>query len=992
MINFNWLASCFGSNESFQNQSSLRRKTARNLNSSTLEFLEARILLTASPLNQLIDSGQELGDSYAWKVDLGDVDSDGDLDAFQTNNIGDSELWINDGSGNFIISTQVFDSGFVGKFGDIDSDGDLDLIKTGFDPDQETVWFNDGSGNFTKSGQSLKPPKYFSNDLVLGDVDGDGDLDALIGQFEGFGGVKRGVRVLINDGDGNMLDEGQFVGDSPSSGYFYLGLEDLDGDDDLDLIITRLYGQNAVFKNDGTGQFSYWEDLPYTGETEGIALGDIDNDGDVDAIIGRRDDTEVILFNDGTGTFLASSQNLGDPYSTNDVALGDFDNDGDLDLLRVVDDPSSFTNVEKLWWNDGTGFFLPSGQDINIDLPQAVALGDLDQDGDLDAFIGSYLDKPSKVFLNLTEPYDYFQNYELNNSMGLVQSDPGNFTIVDQGDNKLLQTDNSGFTGLSTALLDRDDPLPYSYEMSLEITSVAGLNRQNNGMVIFDYQAPNDFKYVAMLPDQNQWIIGHYIGGFSNRVAELDWDDVGRTIDNQTEYQMHVRVDHQQVFLTVDGETILEGEFSVPLHLGNVGFGSVSAVSHFDDFTVGAIVDTGAPAFLPYFEDLEDRNADFFQFDKESYWSVVEVDGDHVIEVDHQDWNRRFSAFVDFTQPMPDQYQMSAVVTSIEGPGRWHDGFIIFDYQSSSRFKYAGMFAGQNQWVIGSSEFLWGTKLAQVDWDDVGRSIDTNTDYNLHIDVDGDVVTLSVDGEEIVTAEFATGINNGKVGVAAVNAVTHFDDIRIDYEVAKGLPVEIPYEENFDDEEADAFLYNDSKFWDTVPASGGQVLKGDLSDFSGLGVAYVVPDEVLPEEYMVSATVTAEGSLTGWRDGFLIFDYKNEYDFKYAGMFAGQNEWIIGHFQGSFENRLAEVDWDDFSRTINPDQAYELSVKIDGSDVELWVDGENVTSADFGANVNGGPVGVAVMNGVSRFDDFSIGTNPSAIDLVFAQKDAELFD
>lgn len=120
-----------------------------------------------------------------------------------------------------------------------------------------------------------------------------------------------------------------------------------------------------------------------------IVLGDVDNDGDLDAFLanGRNEDVEpnTVWLNDGRGRFRDSSQRLGkmDSYST---ALGDLDADGDLDAL-VGNIPSCET-----FENDGRGRFiahqaLSAPEDSGAPI-WAVALGDLDNDSDLDAFLG----------------------------------------------------------------------------------------------------------------------------------------------------------------------------------------------------------------------------------------------------------------------------------------------------------------------------------------------------------------------------------------------------------------------------------------------------------------------------------------------------------------------------------------------------------------------------------------------------------------------------
>ena len=92
--------------------------------------------------------------------------------------------------------------------GDLDGDGDLDAFVAQRSAQANKVWLNDGSGNFSDSGQSLGNSD--SQGVALGDVDGDGDLDAFVGELRGDAN-----KVWLNDGSGSFHrqrpEPGQFM-------------------------------------------------------------------------------------------------------------------------------------------------------------------------------------------------------------------------------------------------------------------------------------------------------------------------------------------------------------------------------------------------------------------------------------------------------------------------------------------------------------------------------------------------------------------------------------------------------------------------------------------------------------------------------------------------------------------------------------------------------------------------------------------------------------
>jgi hypothetical protein len=344
------------------------------------------------------DSGQSLGSSYSQAVALGDLDSDGDVDAFVGNAGQADRVWLNDGTGTLGSGQNLGSSDTRAvALGDVDSDGDLDAFVGNSSGEANRVWLNNGMGMFTDSGQELGNSN--THAVALGDLDGDGNLDVFIANADYVPAPVN--EVWLNDGTGIFIDSGQALG-SLSSRDVALG--DLDSDGDLDAFVLNTLPEPAqVWLNDGTSVFTdSGQNLGSVGYHTAVALGDLDDDGDLDVFVTTEhfpgfDAANKVWLNDGTGIFTDSIQSLGDSNSLA-VALGDLDGDGDLDAFV-----GNGGEANRVWRNNGMGIFTSGDQNLGDSASNAVALGDLDGDGDLDAFVGNneYPGQPNKVWLNL---------------------------------------------------------------------------------------------------------------------------------------------------------------------------------------------------------------------------------------------------------------------------------------------------------------------------------------------------------------------------------------------------------------------------------------------------------------------------------------------------------------------------------------------------------------------------------------------------------------
>lgn len=231
-------------------------------------------------------------------------------------------LWLNDGQGGFTLSGQKFEADGTSALalGDLDGDGDLDAFfgnsSSLMDQSEETVrnqpdtiWLNDGLGNFIRSSQKLSTEE--TTCLALGDLDGDRDLDAITGGRQ-VSSDKRAsseelVEIWLNEGGKQGGSTGVFrAGDrlTANDGCRALLLGDLDGDGDLEALVVGK-DKAQIWLNHGEAGFTPGGRLAFEAQ-HALSLGDVDSDGDLDVFAGSVNHGILVWLNDGTGKFRKS--------------------------------------------------------------------------------------------------------------------------------------------------------------------------------------------------------------------------------------------------------------------------------------------------------------------------------------------------------------------------------------------------------------------------------------------------------------------------------------------------------------------------------------------------------------------------------------------------------------------------------------------------------------------------------------------------------------
>jgi hypothetical protein len=364
---------------------------------------------------------------------LADLNGDGNLDLID-GVLGPSGVHLNNGGGLFggrSYTSPVFRNTRDIAVGDVDRDGDIDFVLANISQ-QIKLYLNDGTGT-SYVIQNVSTNISNTNGVALADVDDDGFLDVIASNID-----FQPNRLFVNTANpltpfGPSGSDGIVIGPATaraeSSREVTVG--DLDRDGDLDIVFlnddkpnpkdNNREQRNRVLMN-RLAQGSPYTFLQSEIEIDGFndvrfsrngALGDIDGDGFLDLVVCNSiaGQASSIYLNNGAGVVnanpftiaavnFAGEEAADSTFACGSVSLADADNDGDLDIFLAT---RSTAHRNRVYFNDGTGvvftsvdvgpvgqspLILPSPADIGA-TSTAAAIGDVDNDGDIDWVVGN---------------------------------------------------------------------------------------------------------------------------------------------------------------------------------------------------------------------------------------------------------------------------------------------------------------------------------------------------------------------------------------------------------------------------------------------------------------------------------------------------------------------------------------------------------------------------------------------------------------------------
>jgi Ca2+-binding RTX toxin-like protein len=328
---------------------------------------------------------------------------------------------------------------------------------------------------------------------------------------------------------------------------------------------------------------------------------------------------------------------------------------------------------------------------------------------------------------------------------------------------------------------------------------------------------------------------------------------------------------------------------------------------------------------------------------------------------------------------LPQYFEIRASISMEKPTSGWKaNSYIIFDYQSPTDFKFAGLNASIDKIQIGHrDETGW-----HVDVQD-NMKIKPGNYYNILLAVNSTTVTVLADDKEYFSHTFAPrvdaegwvyALNSGMIGFGSDNSRGVYDNIAVQI-----LPPEITLEgtEEFPDTDPIVDFAPVSGSWQ---GSGGD-LRYDGAPINGDDMAISLVDLGLDHGLEVDSVLELETTLSTANTGGLIFDYYDADNFKFAAIDAENGQLTIGHHTSRGWTVDAAYDM-----AIDAGTDYDLNLSQKGNTVNASVkavDAENwqgLAGYVYNAVTVDGDFGLLTKDGVSSFDEVAVKTDDPAFE------------
>ncbi|HKY31809.1 MAG TPA: LEPR-XLL domain-containing protein [Candidatus Polarisedimenticolia bacterium] len=274
------------------------------------------------------------------------------------------------------------------------------------------------------------------------------------------------------------------------------------------------------------------------------------------------------------------------------------------------------------------------------------------------------------------------------------------------------------------------------------------------------------------------------------------------------------------------------------------------------------------------------------------------------------------------------------------------NGYVIFDYQSETDFKFAGIDVNAGRMQVGQrTEAGWEVRSSVA-----VSQLRAGTNYDLKLIVTGQDVYATLVGKLTLITRFAqrfvdgvpVGLSAGMVGLGTDGSRSTFDNFRVDV-LAPVVKVSV---------DPMASLGAKSGQWSPAGTSYiGFASTGQPPAVSTFGI------QSAPLSFIDYSSLVFTENMAG-----LVFDYHGQHDYKFAALKPGSRQVIIGHAIETGVVYDAVV-----SANLKTNSAQKLGLSIKGGTVNVLVDGQFILSRSYATLLSDGGLGVLSDGGTSSF-------------------------
>jgi Ca2+-binding RTX toxin-like protein len=318
-------------------------------------------------------------------------------------------------------------------------------------------------------------------------------------------------------------------------------------------------------------------------------------------------------------------------------------------------------------------------------------------------------------------------------------------------------------------------------------------------------------------------------------------------------------------------------------------------------------------------------------------------------------------------QNLPVYYEITASMSTQKPTAGWNaNSFVLFDYFSSTDFKFAGLDFSTNKMVIGHRTASGWFYDAQSPFN---SSLKPGTSYQVLVAVNGTAVTVSVNNSQSFTFTFAprilddgtsVGLNHGFVGFGSNDSRGTLDNLNVQV-----LPTPITLQT------ADVFGAGMPAQFATGLRSGAWTVGGGLASASAASGQTLISTASLDHSIATNSLLDVTTNVRTTSVGGVAFDTYAANDFKFAAIDVNGQQVVVGHV----DPRRGWVTQASFGASVVSGVNYTLDVTLKDSVATVSLNGNVLGSFVYNAAVTDGKVGMLTSGGTSSFASFALKTS-----------------